>query len=551
MLKVLIAAVVFLGWVGVALAEKRVALVIGNSSYKLIPALANSGNDARLMASSLEAVGFDVVTAIDLEARGMRRVVVRFIRLLRKAGRGSTGLFYYSGHSAQAGGMNYLVPLAAEIQTPGDLDFEALSVSQILSQMEDSGSRQNIVILDASRTNPFRTGFRSAGRGLAPMKAAAGSIIIFAQSPGKVATDGDGSNSPFASALADALRIPNVSVERMFDQVQSKVSARTNGDQVPWKESALRADFGFAAPWETSNQVQTAAIEPKNEPPSDVQSDMEVHFWNSVKDSNDPLLYEAYISRFPGGTFAGLARFRLQQLNRRKQVPTSSSSTTRGEVVVALRAPAMPATLPAAIAPRPAALPGFPWPPPEPSVQIRLPRQPFAGATDLGALSARLIGALRKAGYWEHSFHRVPNGFALVTRLERINADGSKVTEDARYRLPGDKETFSLAAYIKRLFFAQPGFYRLIVFIVTDRPFAATGDPIKEKQALKLLRGGANVLPPELSEMEFGAAYGVDALIYEFRKNSGDENVSFLLPGRISPLIHLRNAGLSAAFGLQ
>ena len=140
-------------------------------------------------------------------------------------------------------------------------------------------------------------------------------------------------------------------------------------------------------------------------------------------------------------------------------------------------------------------LPRFPWPPPEPSSRLRLPREPFLDASDLDAAAFLLIEPLRKAGYWEYSFHRVPNGFALVTRLERINEDGSQAPEGLRYRLPSDEEPFSLSSYFERLFFAPQGYYRLIVFVVTDRPFTATGDPIEEREALRLLREGINTLP--------------------------------------------------------
>lgn len=298
-------------------------------------------------------------------------------------------------------------------------------------------------------------------------------------------------------------------------------------------------------------QIGTTAPKPSPEPNPDQSSTakLETMLWNAVKDGDNSKLLRSFVNRYPNGRFSELARVRLEQLKRKEAAEGSSNGVTRGDLTNELpvaEEPTVPAKPQAA-----SVLPDFPWPPPEPSVKMRLPRQPFAKATDLKTVSAHLVAPLRKAGYWEYSFHRVPNGFALVTRLERINEDGSQVTEDIRHRLPGDEETFSLTSYIKRLFFAAPGYYRLIVFVVTDRPFTATGNPIKEKDALELLRGGANALPSEFTEMEFSTAYGIDALIYEFRKGAGDQQVNFLLPGRISPQVHLRNAGLSAAFGLQ
>ena len=122
-------------------AEKRVALVIGNSSYELIAPLANPKNDAELMAATLEDVGFDVVTAIDVDVRGMGRAVRRFGKRLRRAGKDAVGLLYYAGHGVQYRGANYLIPLGAEIESSSDLDIEAMSAARILSQMDDAGNR--------------------------------------------------------------------------------------------------------------------------------------------------------------------------------------------------------------------------------------------------------------------------------------------------------------------------------------------------------------------------------------------------------------------------
>lgn len=194
------------------------------------------------------------------------------------------------------------------------------------------------------------------------------------------------------------------------------------------------------------------------------------------------------------------------------------------------------------------ALPRFPWPPPEPSARMHLPREPFKHAADLDAVAAILISPLQQAGYWEYSFHQIENGFALVTHLERIKDDGSPMAGLLRYQRPTDAEPFSLSSYIKHLFFAPQGYYRVIIFIVTDRMFAATGAPIKEKEATKLLHQGANVLPPEYKQMAFTEKHGIDVLIYEYLKGQQDRQVSLLLPGRLSPKMHFDKSGLTAAF---
>lgn len=193
----------------------------------------------------------------------------------------------------------------------------------------------------------------------------------------------------------------------------------------------------------------------------------------------------------------------------------------------------------------------FPWPPPRPSSRMSLPREPFLNAFDLDRVSSILISALRTAGYWEYSFHGAGNGFALVTRFERMNEDGSQVTKNLRYQLPHREEPFSLSSYIQKLFFAAQGYYRLIVFVVTDRTYSATGKSIDELKALSLLSEGANVLPPEYARKEFSKGHSVDVLIYEFQKNRRDKQAELLWPGRLSPQVHFDKIRMSAAFDLH
>jgi hypothetical protein len=200
--------------------------------------------------------------------------------------------------------------------------------------------------------------------------------------------------------------------------------------------------------------------------------------------------------------------------------------------------------------PRPveAALPVFPWPPPAPSTQTVLPNSLFQAAgkptPSLSSVGAQLVGALEQARYFEYSYYRVPNGFALVARLERIGSDGTPLPEEFRFLLPGSQEPFSLAVYIKQLFFAPEGFYRQIVIIVTDRPFTATGEALDAPAAARLLGGGANRLSNDFETMRFTEAHRVSALIYEFKKGAQQGDVSTLTPGRLGARTHLERAGI-------
>ena len=139
-MRLLLAVVSFFVLLGIAQAEKRVALVIGNSGYKLISPLANPRNDARLMAATLNDLGFEVVTAVDVDYRGMRKAVRNFGRTLQSSGRDAVGLVYYAGHGVQARGANYLIPLGADIQSTADLELEAPVC--VKPSVPDGGSRK-------------------------------------------------------------------------------------------------------------------------------------------------------------------------------------------------------------------------------------------------------------------------------------------------------------------------------------------------------------------------------------------------------------------------
>ncbi len=254
-----------------SLAAKRVALVVGNSGYERIPALKNPKNDAALMARALQDVGFEVIHVSDVELRGLGRAVKKFGRALAAAGPRAVGLFYYAGHGVQSRGENYLIPLRAEVDREVDLGVEAMSASQILSQMEAAGNALNLIILDACRNNPYEQGFRSISRGLTRVNAPRGSLMAFAAAPGQVAADGDGANSPYTKALVKAMKVPGLPVEQTFKRVLIEVEDTTGRAQTPWVESSLRGDFFFVPPGAQppkSEETETAVLKlPKKKMP--------------------------------------------------------------------------------------------------------------------------------------------------------------------------------------------------------------------------------------------------------------------------------------------
>ena len=221
----------------------RLALVIGNGNYPVGP-LANPGNDARAMARSLEAKGFDVTLIADGSLRAMEEAVRDFGRALR---RGETGLFYYAGHGLQVQGENYLVPVDAEIEKEEDVRYEAMSVGRVLAEMDAAQNPLNLVILDACRNNPFARSWRSGTRGLAQVNAPTGTLIAYATAPGSVASDGPGQNGLYTEQLLRYMQVPGLSVEEMFKQVRIAVMDATDGQQTPWESSSLVGEFAFAA----------------------------------------------------------------------------------------------------------------------------------------------------------------------------------------------------------------------------------------------------------------------------------------------------------------
>jgi uncharacterized caspase-like protein len=234
-----------------AAAQKRVALVVGNSAYLHASALPNPANDASDVAAALKEMGFGAILGLDLDKRAFDAKVREFSKALTGA---DTALFYYAGHGLQVAGRNHLVPVDAQLGNERDLDFEAVSLDFVLKQMElEREGKTSIVFLDACRDNPLARnlarsmGTRSAsiGRGLAQVQTGVGTFIAYSTQPGNVALDGDGRNSPFTAALVKGVRQPGRNLTAVMIEVRKEVLSVTGGKQVPWDHSALTGDFYF------------------------------------------------------------------------------------------------------------------------------------------------------------------------------------------------------------------------------------------------------------------------------------------------------------------
>jgi formylglycine-generating enzyme required for sulfatase activity len=303
-------------------ADARVALVIGNGAYEDAP-LRNPVNDARAMAEALRGAGFEVIYGQDLNQRQMQRAISEFGRKIKPGG---VALFFFAGHGMQVRGQNFIIPIGAELKSEPDVRLEAINVEVVMDQVTAARSRVNFMVLDACRNNPFERRFRGSPAGLASIDAPEGTLIAYATAPGKVASDGAGANGLYTSELLKAIRSPGLRVEDVFKQTRSRVSRQTNGEQVPWEASSLTGDFYFSPPAdkpaESSTTAPSAPAAPQvmvqlgSTPNRNVPSETSIYelsFWESIKGSDNPADYQAYLEAFPNGRFAPLARLRAER----------------------------------------------------------------------------------------------------------------------------------------------------------------------------------------------------------------------------------------------
>jgi uncharacterized protein len=228
----------------------RLALIIGNSAYKIAKPLSNPANDAELMAATLEKIGFTVTKVTNADYATMNRAVIQYANSLPK---NAISLVYYAGHGVQVDGQNYLLPIDIDPTSRSDLPFLSLSVDKLLGVFKDRNAAANIFVLDACRNNPFeddatRSVAGGDSRGLAAVVSGfRGSLIAYSTGPGKVAQDGDGANSPYSLALSKALERPGLSIESVFKLARTQVIGATDYKQVPWENSSLTQDIYLSA----------------------------------------------------------------------------------------------------------------------------------------------------------------------------------------------------------------------------------------------------------------------------------------------------------------
>lgn len=234
--------------------QKRVALVIGNSAYKNVNRLPNAANDATLMSSVLQGLGFETMVYTDIERDQMKEAVYDFGDKLRETK--AVGLFFYAGHGIQVDGVNYLVPISAKLARREEVEDVCFSIDKVLGQLAYAENDLNIIILDACRDDPFAATSRAikGDGGLAQINAPKGTFIAYSTAPGKTAADGTGTNGLYTEQLAKAMKTPGKKIEDVFKQVRNEVfrisheevaNGKMAEEQIPWENSSVFGDFYF------------------------------------------------------------------------------------------------------------------------------------------------------------------------------------------------------------------------------------------------------------------------------------------------------------------
>ena len=304
-----------------AKAAKRVAFVVGNGAYKNVAALPNPPIDAKAMAATLRNVGFDVVEGTNLTRDTMTD---RLLEFGKKAQGADGAVFFYAGHGIAISGTNYLLPVDADIKSEMDVKLGAAINIDLTLDQTMGDAKVKLVFLDACRDNPFAAKIKSnasatrsvsVGSGLAEMKSGEGTLIAFATGPGQTALDGhEGTNSPFTRALIDNITQPGVEIQQAMTKVRAEVNEQTNKGQLPWGHTNLIGSVYLNPAPEPAAAAAASSAAPTPVASTSGNTDVELEFWRSIKDSNKPEELNAYLSSYPNGQFKSLALARIASL---------------------------------------------------------------------------------------------------------------------------------------------------------------------------------------------------------------------------------------------
>lgn len=308
-------------------AEKRVALVVGNSAYQHANQLVSPAKDANAIAGLFRGAGFDVVeTRLDLGNIEFKRIVRDFTEVAREA---DIAIVYFAGHAIEVNGTNYLLPVDARLANDFDVEDEALSLDRVMRAIEPA-RRLRLVILDACRDNLLA---RSMKRATTPRNVTAGlatvvptptgTLVAFATAPGTIADDGQGVNSPFAAALLKNLATPGRDVRNALDHVRDDVMRTTGGRQEPFVAGSLGETVVALVPDPNKPHVPIRQISVLPNPQAvdavaDPQRDYELAERAGTKEA-----WDSFLTKHPAGVYASLARKERDRLDLRAETPVA------------------------------------------------------------------------------------------------------------------------------------------------------------------------------------------------------------------------------------
>jgi uncharacterized caspase-like protein len=343
--------------------EKRIALVVGDGNYAKAP-LATAANDAGLIAQTLQAAGFDVIGARDLDADGLRNSFRDFMEKVQADPADTVAMIYLSGYAVQLAGENYFIPVDAKISRDTDIPIEGLRISDYTRQLASIPLKASVIVLDAARQQPFIEGGNPIAGGLALVEPSPNMLIAFNAAPGTVAPNDTGNYGVYAQSLAEMIRTGGLSLPDVFDRLRLRVNETSKGAQVPWDDQKLQTQFSFFdraadAPPVQGSPDQVAAI--RDRPirdlgaqeaftaaltrdtfqayedflaayPSDplakrvraiLAARREAMTWRRTYLADTPDAYWSYLRRYPDGPHAWDARRRLTILSAALEPPPS------------------------------------------------------------------------------------------------------------------------------------------------------------------------------------------------------------------------------------
>jgi uncharacterized caspase-like protein len=346
---------------GTAYAEKRIALVIGNAGYQA-GALNTPANDAGLIAQTLQAAGFDVAGARDLDQDSLRHAFRDFVEKATSSGPDTVVFIYVSGYGLQLEGENYFVPIDARIPSDVDIASEAIRLSDYSRPLAALKLKASIVVLDAARANPYAKSGQPIAGGLALVDPDPGLLVAFNAAPGTVAPEGQGPYGPYAQALAEMIREGGLPLDGVFERARLRVNDMTGGAEVPWHASKVQEQVVFferaadapppAVSAEQTAEIRARPIRELGAPdayivalerdtmdgytefvaayPDDpmarrvraiIAARREAITWRRTRILDTPPAYWSYLRRYPEGSHAWDARRRLAYLRAAFEPP--------------------------------------------------------------------------------------------------------------------------------------------------------------------------------------------------------------------------------------